>query len=132
MNIQKYYWKAIGELEDRVKKELNGKVDSIIVYGSVVQGEATQNSDIDILIVGENINQFRDKISEISYDIDLKYSTLTTLIYLTPGEITSYLQKGSTFLKEVLTEGVVLYGREKLKPYYREEIGTGRQVSENR
>lgn len=120
MKIQETYWKAVKEFEGKVRERLGGSIDAFVVYGSLAKGEASKDSDIDVLILGERIEEFVDTISEIRYDIDLKYSVMITIVYYTPGELRGNIRKDSPFLREVLSQGVVLYGREKLGRYYQE------------
>lgn len=101
--------KAVKEFSKKVVEELDGKVDSIILYGSVARGEAKKHSDIDVLIVGRDKRVLERKVSDIGYENDLKHETFTALVYLSPDEIEQEVRLGSYFIKDILTEGVVLY-----------------------
>jgi len=109
MNPHKLYEKTLKEFTEKVIKELNRSIDSIIVYGSVARGEATKDSDIDILIISQEKDNIREKVLDISYDIDLENNTATTRVYLTPDEIEHGIKVGSPFIDDILTQGVILY-----------------------
>lgn len=48
--------KAVIQFKDRIKREVDGKISSIVLYGSVARGEARKDSDIDVFILTkENI-----------------------------------------------------------------------------
>lgn len=123
---QELYEKVAREFARKLVASLGKEIEAIILYGSVARGEAYQESDIDILVVGNNVHQHEDEISGIRTDVDLEYGTLTTLFYVTPVEIKELIAKGSTFIPEVLKEGVILYGEGKLERTYPEAVGAVR------
>lgn len=108
--------KAVVQFKDRIKREVDGKISSIVLYGSVARGEARKDSDIDIFILTkENIyakknSKLREKILDISTEIDLENETLTSIVYF---PIRKFLKRRSfdPFLKNVIKEGIVLYDK---------------------
>ena len=58
-----------------VQKLLDKRLKKVILYGSYARGDFNKNSDIDIVILidlsFEEIEDYRDKISDIAYDIEL-------------------------------------------------------------
>ncbi|MEM2442974.1 MAG: nucleotidyltransferase domain-containing protein [Candidatus Bathyarchaeia archaeon] len=103
---------AIASFRDRLlhKPELSSAIKFIIVYGSVARGEETENSDIDILVVGGEKNLW-EKISEIAHNVDYEnnYETFITTIYLTTEEFEHRIKAGSPLIQTILREGVILY-----------------------
>ena len=75
----------------------------------MARGEATKESDIDVMVVGSNIKQYREKLSAIRSEIDLEYSTFTTLIYRTPDQLFKGIETGNVFIEEIIRKGKVLY-----------------------
>ncbi|MCW7074784.1 MAG: nucleotidyltransferase domain-containing protein, partial [Candidatus Methanospirare jalkutatii] len=51
--LQKEYREAVEEFVRRVLERYKEKIESIILFGSVARGEAKEDSDIDILVVGD-------------------------------------------------------------------------------
>ena len=101
--------KTLKELTTALTEELRGFLRSIILYGSVARNRATEDSDIDVMVVmPDNMEAYR-KVSKISYSIDLKNSTVTSAICFTPEELETLANDGSPFIEDVLTEGVILY-----------------------
>lgn len=109
MDLQKHYWKALEEFENKLEKELDGKLEAIIVYGSLAKNQATPDSDLDVLVIRQDIDQFQERISDISYDIDLKYHTFITHLSMTPEEFDYRLKRGEPLIANILRGGTPLY-----------------------
>ena len=56
-----------------VQELLGKKLKKIILYGSYARGDFNKSSDVDIMILAdlsfEEIENYRDQISDIAYDI---------------------------------------------------------------
>ncbi|MFZ4617039.1 MAG: nucleotidyltransferase domain-containing protein [Rectinemataceae bacterium] len=86
--------------------------DSIILFGSRARGEASEESDIDLLVVCDREKdtprprrgrELRRKLAKVPYPFDL-------LIY-SREELERYSNVPQSFSATVLREGVVLYGQ---------------------
>ncbi|HHT9131537.1 MAG TPA: nucleotidyltransferase domain-containing protein [Candidatus Tripitaka californicus] len=117
---------TLKDLTASLCKELKGVVRSIILYGSVARKQATEDSDIDILVVMPDDMKAYRKLSAISYDIDLKNSTVTSAIPFTPEELNTLVNDGSPFIEDVLTEGVILYDDGTFQELRTKMLGTSR------
>ena len=127
LRLQGRQRKALTEFRDRVVKELGDRINAIIVYGSVARGEAGEESDIDVLIVGKD-KEIRSMITEIGYEIDYenRFETFITPVYYTKEEIEHRIKIGSPFIHEVLKDGVALYDDGTFKRIREKMLGTGR------
>jgi len=106
------YAKTVEQLTNRLVRELEDKIDSIVLYGSVAKNTASEESDIDVLVVARDDERgLYDKISKIRTQVDLENNTLTALMYVTCEEIEHYAKLGSPFMKSVSEEGMILYDR---------------------
>ncbi len=106
------YEKVVTHLKERLEKEIQDGVESIVLYGSLARNEAHADSDIDILIVAQdNDRRLYDRISRIRTRIDLDNNTLTTLIQMSRDEFKRYIKLGSPFIESVMKESVILYDR---------------------
>lgn len=116
---QRRYQQALGELKERLVSELGDQLEMVIVYGSVARGEATAESDIDVMIVSPLKKEIEDRVSRIRTENDLKYETLTTLILYTPEEFAYRIEIGIPLIDNVLREGRALHGKERFRSYQR-------------
>ena len=87
----------------------NGRVVAVILFGSVARGEATEESDIDLLVVTEaDIEaQLNDKV----YDLMFKYDVPVEAIFLTYDDLIINLQAKTAFSLGLLEGYRVLYDR---------------------
>lgn len=107
---------------DMVKDHYGSRLLSIAVFGSIVRGEARSNSDIDILIVAENLPEdVGRRIKELA---ELKFRLkgsenywrgyregkprLISEVILTPEEVS----KHPPILLDIAYEGVIVYDRD--------------------
>ena len=67
--------KEIQKFIEQVKELLGIRLKRIVLYGSYARGDYNQKSDVDIMILTDltfaEIEEYRDKISDIAYDIEL-------------------------------------------------------------
>lgn len=105
------YREAAEEFARRVVAELGDEVDAVVLYGSVARGEARRESDIDILVVIQDGISTRDRLSELCYAFTAERDRFLfiSLTDFTREEFCRCVQLGSPFLREILTEGVVLH-----------------------
>ena len=98
------------ELVEGIKKLLEDDLISIVLYGSVARGTATEESDIDIAIIvkHEFDIELRDKVVELAVDIDLKYDTVLSIVDIDYNKYLEW-QDIMPFYKNIKKEGIVLW-----------------------
>ena len=68
--------KILNEFTNKVKELLGNRLKKIILYGSYARGDFNKNSDVDIMILTDfdikEIEEYRDKLSDIAFDIELE------------------------------------------------------------
>lgn len=102
MNIKK----ILSELKNGLVKLYGEQLIDVLLYGSHARGEQREDSDIDIaVILRGDINPFKeiDKITEFSYDISLKYSTLLSIHPISEKD---YIYRNSPFILNIREEGI--------------------------
>jgi len=107
-NLMEKEKQAVKELVDELKKLYGDNLSCVILYGSKARGDATEDSDIDILVVLKKIHNFsseRKKVKEISWRLSYKYDLLLTVIIRSEQE---YMQKDTPLLMNIEKEGIVL------------------------
>ena len=82
----------------------------IILFGSYARGNPTEDSDIDLFIIKDTDVSIVDRFVEVKqliYDPQLRIP-VSPLIY-TPQELEEHLSIGDDSVKEIMSEGKVLY-----------------------
>lgn len=88
------------------------KPEKIILFGSYAYGEPTADSDVDLFIVKETKKRHIDRSIEVAEILDEENREVPLdLLVFTPAEIIDRLAKGDHFIKIILNEGKILYGR---------------------
>ena len=98
--------KIIKEFKAELERIYGEKLKSVILYGSWARNEATENSDIDLVVVfkgdiiqGKEIDRMIDSITEIN----LKYNILISVY---PVSEENYLTIKSPLLLNIRQEGI--------------------------
>jgi predicted nucleotidyltransferase len=108
-NLTEKEKQAVKELIDELKKLYGDNLSRVILYGSKARGDATEDSDIDILVVLkkkiQNFSSERKKVKEISWRLSYKYDLLLSIIIRSEQE---YMRKDTPLLMNIEKEGIVL------------------------
>lgn len=100
---------AFEEFAQTVREKLGENIHEIILYGSTARGEATEHSDVDVLIImdGTPQREHRDSIFGAAFDVCLEYGVDVTPNIYSQSEFQK--RRKYPFLTDVLNEGQV-YG----------------------
>jgi len=107
-NLTEKEKQALKELVEELKKLYGDNLSRVILYGSKARGDATEGSDIDIMIVLKEIkdkSKELEKVIKLTTKIDFHYETLISVSLQSEEE---YLKKKSPLLLNVRKEGIVL------------------------
>lgn len=121
--------KKLNNFCSEIKKELIGKIISIILIGSRARQDFNIGSDIDLIIVGhwkedilfERINELEQKIEIPSLPIDF-------FLYR-PDEINKLVEKANPLILDGFTEGIYLYNKDyydKIQRKIKKQISQGK------
>jgi predicted nucleotidyltransferase len=108
MEIQEKYQKPINEFVEKALGRYRDKIDSIILFGSVARGEGKEDSDVDILVVGD-VNL--DELVNISFPILLEHGKLISAKNMNMVHFDFLVREGYSFARNILREGIILYER---------------------
>jgi len=99
------------EFADRTLSRFKDRIEKIIRFGSVARGESGTNSDIDILVVTrqKDIGTVKE-ICGVAYDISIRHFTDISPKICSHDEIMRSLRVMTSFIEEILNDGVPLYG----------------------
>ncbi len=104
--------KMLLELEEKLQRVYGNKLKAVILYGSVARGTATEESDIDIMVLvdgtAQELRTFEDQLSDVSTDISIKYFKVFSIIDISYQEYMRWVNT-SPFYRNVSKEGVILY-----------------------
>ena len=98
--------KRIQIAKDFAKKIMNNHIKQIVLFGSVARGEDTKYSDIDILIIADDVDLVEDEISDEVIDI-LLYKEEHVSAHIISEEHYNKT-KDFSFLRNVYEDGVIL------------------------
>jgi predicted nucleotidyltransferase len=90
---------------EKVAKEFHP--ERIILFGSYACGEATPDSDVDLLVIMSFKGKGFRQSSKISLRVDAPFPM--DLLCRTPAMIRKRLAMGDSFMREVIAKGRVLY-----------------------
>lgn len=82
-------------------------VERVILFGSYARGEVTDDSDVDLLVIGSFEGRSVDKSVEIR--MKLRPGFPMDLLVRTPEKVRQRIDMGDGFMQEILEEGKVLY-----------------------
>ena len=97
----------IHQVKSHLIKMYGERIKKVILYGSYVRGEATKDSDIDVLVlVDESLSplEVRESLSDLLFDILLEKGELVSVIAIPEDIFENY---NSPFMLNVKKEGVV-------------------------
>ena len=100
--------KIITEFHQALEKIYGDRLIKLVLYGSQARGDATEDSDIDIMVVLKNPVSPGDEIfrmGEVKNKINLKYDQLISVLPISEEDFSS---KNTPLLENVRQEGVVL------------------------
>jgi len=98
---------TIDRIAARLKREY--RAERVILYGSVARGEATEHSDIDLLVVAPTTEKFYLRMASVLGLVrDLSRGLPLSPIVLTPEEFEQHLKSHNAFVEEILLEGIPL------------------------
>jgi predicted nucleotidyltransferase len=100
--------KILKELKKGLTHIYGEKLDSVILYGSQARGEASSDSDVDVLVVLKsdfNYGEMLDLSSDLVASLSLEEDVVISRAFVSREE---FEQKQSPFLMNVRREGVAV------------------------
>jgi predicted nucleotidyltransferase len=95
----------IKAIAKRLKEQYGAK--EVILFGSYAKGKATDDSDIDLLVISDSKERFFERQATVRRLLrDLKKRIPVSPIVLTPEEIEERKRHGDQFINEILETGI--------------------------
>ncbi|MCZ7400279.1 MAG: nucleotidyltransferase domain-containing protein [Candidatus Methanoperedens sp.] len=108
--------KLLSELTRILKHQFNQDLLSIVIFSSIVKGNFTTTSNIDVLVVCETAIKdwrARDKMTlELTEDIELKYATSLHLNLVSRDEISHAIYSVSPLMLEIYEANEIIYEKD--------------------
>ena len=99
--------KRLHTIGNKIKQEY--RAERVILFGSHARGDATEDSDVDLLVVARTKERFFVRMASVRRLIrDLRDGLAVSPIVLTPVELEKRRQAGDPFVREILETGVSL------------------------
>jgi uncharacterized protein len=102
---------AIAEFASRLREALPDNVLDIRLYGSEARGTASEDSDIDVLVVVQPQSErdsLQTRIVDIAFDVNLAFDVFISPFVITPEILNHPVWRETPFIETVLREGVPL------------------------
>jgi uncharacterized protein len=96
------------EIKQHLNKSLNNIVSDVVIFGSRIKGQATKNSDYDVLIVltANYDRKIQKSINDLCYDLDLKYNIFLDTQVISEFELKNSIRGKHPVFKNALKEGL--------------------------
>ena len=115
MSVLERNWYLIEEMTDRLKEI---KPYKVILFGSYANGNPTENSDLDVLVVLDSEEMAKNLDEKIKRDMPVSQMLLNInrkiamdLITYSKAEYEYLIRQNDFFVKEINNTGSVLYER---------------------
>ncbi len=91
------------DLKKSLMNSLHDNLKDVILFGSQLSDSSTNSSDFDILVLVKNRADWKleREVSDICYDIDLKYGILTDTHILSDADLDGPRGKQPIFIKAI-------------------------------
>jgi len=97
------------EFKRRLPSDLERHVKRLIVFGSRVRGEASEDSDLDVIaLVDEKTSELEKKLDDVVYQImwDHDFKPIISLKVFAESQFNDALDRGFSFYMHVEKEGI--------------------------
>jgi|CXWL01.1.fsa_nt_gi predicted nucleotidyltransferase len=99
----------VEEFKRRVEERFPGELVRLVLFGSKVRGEATAESDLDVLVVMRSEDWRRgDEIRALGYELEIEHGIVLSIQVMSLGHYETLRACGSQFFRAVEREGVMV------------------------
>lgn len=91
-----------------MQERLAEHIETVYLFGSVAQNDATSTSDVDLFIVVDtaaNYSKIDDQLLEIAYDVGLEYGVRIEIHSMPADEFAERTDRNEPFVRTVISEG---------------------------
>jgi predicted nucleotidyltransferase len=102
---------ALAEFVKRLRHRLGASVVDVRLFGSEARGDATPESDIDVLVVVQPESErvaLEDRAIDIAFDVNLEFGVYISPRVVTPGILNHPVWRETPFIRNVAGESIPL------------------------
>lgn len=97
------------EFKRRVEQRFPGELVRVVLFGSKARGDASAESDIDVLTVVRSQDwKLGDEIRDIGYELEIAHGVVLSIQVMGQRQYQELKARGSTFLEQVEQEGLAV------------------------
>ena len=97
----------VEEFKRQVEQRFPGELIRVVLFGSKVRGDATRESDVDVLVVIRSESwRLGDEIRSLGYALELEHGVVLSIQVMSQRHYEELRLFGSQFFKAVEREGV--------------------------
>ncbi len=101
--------KIVEIFKSKIEQKYPGRISDVIVYGSKARGDATENSDIDVLVTILDYNwRLGDEIRAIGYELDEEIGYSLSIQVLSKEHVDYLKNKNFQFIRNVESYGMTI------------------------
>jgi len=90
-------------------KDVNPVVSSVVLFGSVATGDCNENSDIDIVVVGKDINKYMNKLAPMLTEFYHSADSTVDILYADSFEQMQETSRSHIVFLNVIEEGKIIW-----------------------
>ena len=103
--------RMVAEFRKRLPDDIKSQLRGILVYGSRARGDATEDSDLDVVaLVEDKTPEIERRLDDIAYDVmwDFDFAPMMSLKVFSDARFHEAAQEGWSYYRNVLAEGLSL------------------------
>lgn len=98
--------------------------EAVLLFGSAARGEMHLGSDLDLLVIAEHDDATEEDVHALATAVTAWTGNDARLVHLSLEEVRNAWKAGDAFMDELLDDGRVLYGPERLLHQVRREVAS--------